>query len=555
MADADTCSNRSSSSNTVLGFDIEWRPNFARGGGQNKVALVQLATAESALLIQMKFAGSGKGDHVPPDVAKKRMIATLTRVLNSDHIVKVGVGIAEDLVKLERDFGVSFRNFVDLGLASKRHVYWSMLTRNQAPSSSPSSFSPTRLSAVTAAAVAAATVSSQQSEVVGTVDGDQGRCACCAGGVCVSDTLGRQHELMMPLPKSGLASLVQRFLGISIPKPRSVRTSNWELLQLSDPQVTYAAYDALYGRLVYDRLHAMGAFCRREQRRFVDHVFAEEIARVSMLDTGTAGTATATEATGLVMGGDVDDLLPGADPCSGGLARASFRRIGLLSVESDWLLDEFGSRVQRVDLAWLQSMEEDTTTHTNNSSSGGGNSSSNSSNSSSSHSSIHSSSHSSSSSSSVSSSSTGKDTKNIWRHALLCYLSRMGCTLRLDTVTRARACTSGSSRGSGSSSGSNSGSSIGGGRGGGPIPADNRVSVAVVVNGRILAEGRGASKAIAAESACRLAVYELVTVVQTRVSPADTITYFAGRHEGVHVAFSNFLDSKIPYDKSTLTTF
>ena len=100
----------------------------------------------------------------------------------------------------------------------------------------------------------------------------------------------------------------------------------------------------------------------------------------------------------------------------------------------------------------------------------------------------------------------------------------------------------------------NIGSNSGGGRGGsggGPVVADDRVGVTVVVSGRILAEARGASKAIAAECACRLTLYELVTVVQTRVSPADTITYFAGRKEEVHVAFSNYLDSKIPYDKPT----
>ena len=106
----------------------------------------------------------------------------------------------------------------------------------------------------------------------------------------------------------------------------------------------------------------------------------------------------------------------------------------------------------------------------------------------------------------------------------------MGWTLRFDTTTI--------------------NSDVGGSSGGGACylkaQAGHRITVAVVVGGRILAEGKGASKAEAAEAACRSALYELITTVQPRLSPADIINYFAGRKQGVHVAFTSYLDSKIP---------
>lgn len=38
---------------TVLGFDLEWKPNFYRGNKENRVALVQLANDDTILLLQI----------------------------------------------------------------------------------------------------------------------------------------------------------------------------------------------------------------------------------------------------------------------------------------------------------------------------------------------------------------------------------------------------------------------------------------------------------------------------------------------------------------------
>jgi len=36
-----------------LGFDIEWRPKFVKGGPDNPVALIQLATVDTVFLLQI----------------------------------------------------------------------------------------------------------------------------------------------------------------------------------------------------------------------------------------------------------------------------------------------------------------------------------------------------------------------------------------------------------------------------------------------------------------------------------------------------------------------
>jgi hypothetical protein len=36
-----------------LGFDLEWKPNYVKGGMENPVALVQLASIDLVLLIQL----------------------------------------------------------------------------------------------------------------------------------------------------------------------------------------------------------------------------------------------------------------------------------------------------------------------------------------------------------------------------------------------------------------------------------------------------------------------------------------------------------------------
>lgn len=93
----------------VLGFDIEWRPQFRAGGKQNRTALLQLAAADSVLCLQL---------------AHMRSVPTkLNKLLADTRWVKCGVGILDDCVKLERDWeGVDVRGRVDVGEVYLQHV-------------------------------------------------------------------------------------------------------------------------------------------------------------------------------------------------------------------------------------------------------------------------------------------------------------------------------------------------------------------------------------------------------------------------------------------------
>jgi hypothetical protein len=72
----------------AVGFDLEW--------GIDKVSLIQISTASSALLIQMNY------------FTDKDSQASLIEILNSERILKVGVGILQDLQRLKSDFGMFF---------------------------------------------------------------------------------------------------------------------------------------------------------------------------------------------------------------------------------------------------------------------------------------------------------------------------------------------------------------------------------------------------------------------------------------------------------------
>jgi len=70
--------------NTVLGFDTETRPSFKKGI-KNKVALLQFATTENAWLFRLNKIG---------------LPTKLLEVFEDPGIIKVGVAIRDDLIKL-----------------------------------------------------------------------------------------------------------------------------------------------------------------------------------------------------------------------------------------------------------------------------------------------------------------------------------------------------------------------------------------------------------------------------------------------------------------------
>jgi ribonuclease D len=82
-----------------IGFDTESKPSFTRGVS-HPVCLVQLATEQKAFLIQLFKTG------FPP---------ALVELLNSPRVMKVGVGLENDITKLRRWHPFRPAAFHDLG--------------------------------------------------------------------------------------------------------------------------------------------------------------------------------------------------------------------------------------------------------------------------------------------------------------------------------------------------------------------------------------------------------------------------------------------------------
>lgn len=90
----------------IVGLDLEWRPSFQRGVN-DPVATLQLCVGRRCLIFQLI--------HAP------RLPRSLRQFLSYATYTFVGVGIKADATRLERDYGLSVRNAVDLApLAADR---------------------------------------------------------------------------------------------------------------------------------------------------------------------------------------------------------------------------------------------------------------------------------------------------------------------------------------------------------------------------------------------------------------------------------------------------
>ncbi|ERN03306.1 Werner Syndrome-like exonuclease [Amborella trichopoda] len=83
----------------LVGLDIEWKPNYGRGQ-DNEAALLQICVERECLVLQLLYL-----DSLPRGVMK---------FLSHANNCFVGVGIANDLEKLEDDYGMKCRNHLEL---------------------------------------------------------------------------------------------------------------------------------------------------------------------------------------------------------------------------------------------------------------------------------------------------------------------------------------------------------------------------------------------------------------------------------------------------------
>ncbi|KAM2087431.1 hypothetical protein EV1_031320 [Malus domestica] len=92
----------------AIGFDIEWKPTFKRGVPPGKAAVMQICGGTSCCYV-MHIVHSG----IP---------RSLQLLLEDSSILKVGVGIANDCLKVFKDYNVSTKAVEDLSYLAKRKV-------------------------------------------------------------------------------------------------------------------------------------------------------------------------------------------------------------------------------------------------------------------------------------------------------------------------------------------------------------------------------------------------------------------------------------------------
>lgn len=80
-----------------LGFDLEWRPNYIKGQPENPVALVQLSSKNTILLIQICAMTSNISPHFILNPLRLNICSEfptkLRELLYDPNVVKAGVGI------------------------------------------------------------------------------------------------------------------------------------------------------------------------------------------------------------------------------------------------------------------------------------------------------------------------------------------------------------------------------------------------------------------------------------------------------------------------------
>jgi hypothetical protein len=85
----------------LVGLDIEWRVHYVKHSTQRPAAVLQLCTAGACYVFQLSAMGS--------------FPQRLRELLEDSRVIKAGCKIANDALKLRRDFGIRCAGLVDLG--------------------------------------------------------------------------------------------------------------------------------------------------------------------------------------------------------------------------------------------------------------------------------------------------------------------------------------------------------------------------------------------------------------------------------------------------------
>ena len=195
----------------VVGFDMEWKVLYKKGGGEAKTSLLQLAYSTTD--VSTKSSSKSKNVVVLIRLGKRLkcknpLPSKLVRFLEDPAVRKAGVNARGDAQKLRRDFKVRVNGVVELdALAKAKNV----------------------------------------------VSGD-GR----SSGKSVSGKEQERDNNNNASQRWSLARLAIRVLKKRVPKDGNTRTSNWERDgKLDKKQLTYAAIDAMVGLDLWVALNKM----------------------------------------------------------------------------------------------------------------------------------------------------------------------------------------------------------------------------------------------------------------------------------------------------------
>jgi len=196
----------------VVGFDMEWKVLYKKGGGEAKTSLIQLAYYAN----KENNNDDGEGDKTKKVVAlirlgkrlkqKNPLPSKLVRFLEDPSVLKAGVNARGDAQKLNRDFKVRMNGVVELDALAK-----------------------------------AKNVTSDENN-----------------GGSAQEKMQNRNKNSNGSQRWSLARLAVRVLEKRVPKDGDTRTSNWERNgKLDEKQLIYAAIDAMVGLDLWVALNKM----------------------------------------------------------------------------------------------------------------------------------------------------------------------------------------------------------------------------------------------------------------------------------------------------------
>jgi len=105
---------KESNQSPMIGFDIEWGDGkVSSQQAQIHTALIQISTQNEVLLLRLDSNGKYGMSSLPDE---------LTLLLDSDFWIKCGVGLIDDLNKLNRQFRTTASGFLDLQPLARQHL-------------------------------------------------------------------------------------------------------------------------------------------------------------------------------------------------------------------------------------------------------------------------------------------------------------------------------------------------------------------------------------------------------------------------------------------------